>query len=178
MSHQKHQVMARFRAALHPIHSIKHVIDTSAGNVAAGTNVNVNLIKAVDNPDALTNQEDIAVRAKVNGIYLDVEVSCDEDVVAQIPNAYMIVYKSPAGVVPAILPAVVGTTANKRFVIHQEMVMLDGHAVGNPRTLFKGVISIPKSFRTFADGDQLQLRIQAPSVKFNYCVQCIYKELR
>ncbi len=170
--------MARFRANLHPIHSIKHVIDTSAANLTANTNVNVNLVKSTANPDALTNPEDIAVRAKVNGIYLDVEVSCDEDVTGAIPNCYIIVYKNPAGIVPAISPFNVGTNANKRFVIHQEMVMLDGHANGNPRTIFKGVISIPKSFRTFADSDQLQLRILAPSVKINYCVQAIYKELR
>lgn len=170
--------MARFRSQIRPVHAIKHVIDNSAGNVAAGTNINVVLAKAADNPDALTNLEEIAVRARVNGIFLVVEVSCDQAVTTEIPNCYMIIYKSPAGVVPAIVPNSVGTVANKRFVIHQEMVMLDGKAVGNPRTLFKGVIAIPKSFRTFADGDQLQLRISAPTVSFNYCVQCIYKEYR
>ena len=38
----------------------------------------------------------------------------------------------------------VGGDDNKRYVIHQEMVMVQKITPSNPRTLFKGVIAIPK----------------------------------
>ncbi len=172
--------MARYRRmmAMRPIQRIKHVIDTSAGNLTANTNVNVVLVKGINSPDALTNTNEVAVGSTVSSIYLRVEVSCDQDITTEIPNCYMLVMKNPAVTIPAILPNAVGLNANKRFVIHQEMVMLDGHAAGNPRTLFNGVIKIPKGYRRFADTDNLQLRIIFPTVTGNYCVQCHYKEFR
>ncbi len=161
-----------------PIQRIKHVVDFSAGNVPAGTNTNVVLVKCLNSPDANTNPTDVAIGSNVNGIFLSVEVSCDQDVTTQIPNIYMIIMKNPGVVLPAIAPNDVGKSTNKRFVFHQEMVMLDGHAVGNPRTLFKGVIAIPKGYRRMADTDQIQIRILAPTVTHNICVQAHYKEFR
>ncbi len=163
---------------MRPIHRIKHVIDTSAGNLVAGTNVNIVLVKGVVAPDANSVQSEVEVGSKVNALYLRVEVSGDENVTGQIPNCYMIVHRNPGGSVSAIAPNAVGSNLNKRYVIHQEMLMLQGESAGNPRTLFNGVISIPKGFRRFADTDQIQLRILAPTININYCVQCIYKEFR
>ncbi len=172
--------MRRFNRgmALRPIHRVKHVIDTSAGNLTANTNVNVILVKGINSPDAITNTNEVAVGSTVNGIYLRVEVSCDTDVTTEIPNVYMSVNKNPGGALSAIVPNTVGTSVNKRFVIHQEMLMMDGHVGGNPRVLFNGVIKIPKGYKRFADTDTLQLRILAPTVALNYCVQCHYKEFR
>ncbi len=73
---------------------------------------------------------------------------------------------------------VIGTDDNKRFVIHQEMKMLEQSVNGNPRTIFNGVIVIPKGYRRFAINDTLKILLFAPGVNCNVCFQCHYKEFR
>ncbi len=167
--------MARFRSmALRPIHRIKHVVDQQGG-VTAGTTQTVGLVLTKDAP-ILVNVTEVETGSKVNGIFLIVEVNASTS--GALPNVYLIVYKNPGGnlVIPA--PNVVGASDNKRFVIHQEMVMLQNITNTNPRTLFKGVIAIPKGYRRMGPNDTLQLQILAPGVNINWCVQCHYKEFR
>ncbi len=167
----------RFNQSLRPIHRIKHVIDAQNGvilNVPSSTT----LVDAVDAP-VLANSDEVETGSKVNGIYLKVEAYATT--AGALANIYMIVYKNSGGNLQAAgipLANAVGINDNKKVVIHQEMVMLEQSVNGNPRTLFVGVIAIPKGMRRFGINDLLVLQTFAPGVNTSVCVQCIYKEFR
>ncbi len=161
--------------ALRPVHRIKHVVDFQ-GATAAGTPSDVDLIQASDTPDLATTNE-VETGAKVNGIYLRVEV-VNTGVTGVLANAYMMIFKNPGGNLTFPNPNVVGVNDNKRFVIHQEMVMLQMQDNSNPRTLFNGVIAIPRGYRRFGPNDVLTVRTFSPGVELNICVQTHYKEFR
>ncbi len=90
----------------------------------------------------------------------------------------MAIAKNPGGNLAMPNPNAVGVSDNKKYIIHQEMVMLEQSVNGNPRTLFNGVIAIPRGYRRNGPNDQLQFLIIAPGVNINYCFQCHYKEFR
>ncbi len=166
----------RMNMAIRPVHRIKHVFD-SAGTLTAGSTLPIQLVEAVDAP-ILANTDQVESGSKVNGIYLKVEVSPNETDAGAIPNVYMAVMKNPGGNLATINPTAVGIDDNKRFVIHQEMVMMNNLAGGNPRILFNGVIAIPRGYRRFAVNDLLLLVLRSSAVNFAFCIQCHYKEFR
>ncbi len=90
----------------------------------------------------------------------------------------MLIFKNPGGNTVAPAANVVGASDNKRFVIHQEMVMLQKVTNSNPRTLFNGVINIPRGYRRNAPDDRLELHVLTPGVAADLCIQCHYKEFR
>ncbi len=159
---------------LRPVNRIKHVIDKQAGVVLATLN-NTNLARADDAP-VLASTEEVQTGCTINGIYLKVEVYATT--AGALSNVYMIVDKNPGGNLTLPTPNSVGNSDNKRFIIHQEMVMLEQSVNGNPRTLFNGVIAIPKIYRRFAPNDLLVLGVFAPGVDISLCIQCHYKEFR
>ncbi len=165
----------RRRTSLRPVHRIKHVEDFQ-GATAAGTAINVVLVRSVDAP-VLANTEEVETGSTVNGIYLRVEV-VNTGVTGVLANAYMMVFKNPGGNLTFPNPNAVGGNDNKKYVIHQEMVMLQMIDNSNPRTLFNGVIVIPRGYRRMAINDLLQVRIFSPGVELNICVQAHYKEFR
>ena len=162
--------------ALRPVNRIKHVIDIQGGLVLGTTTFEV-LIKAVETP-ALASTTEVLNGSTVNGIYLDVEVNRTGTAGETLANVYLAVYKNPGGNLSAITPNTVGANDNKRFVIHQEMVMMEGQSASNPRTLFKGVIVIPRGYKRFGINDTLLLALLSPGSTTNYCVQAHYKEFR
>ncbi len=163
--------------ALRPVHRIKHVIDVNATLTTPGTALPTPLVIAKDAP-TLADTTSVETGSKVNGIYLKVEVACLTAEAGGISNCYMIVWKNPGGNLPQPVVNTVGSNDNKRFVIHQEMVMLQNATLGNPRILFNGVIAIPKGYRRFGPNDQLYVTIMAPIVDIMLCIQCHYKEFR
>ncbi len=160
--------------ALRPVHRIKHVFDKQ-GAIGAGAQVDEVLILAVDAP-VLANTTEVETGSKVNGIYLKVEGYATT--AGALSNFYLAVWKSPGGNIASIGANTVGSNDNKRFVIHQEMVMFEQKANGNPRTLFNGVIVIPRGYKRFGPNDRLIAGIKTPGTNTNYCVQCHYKEFR
>ncbi len=159
---------------LRPVNRIKHVIDDQQG-VGLGVTGFKNVVIASDTPD-LANTVEVQTGAIVNGIYLRVEVYAIT--AGALSNCYMLVAKNPGGNVTIPAPNVVGVSDNKRFVIHQEMVMMEQSVNGNPRTLFNGVIVIPRGYRRFGPNDTLIVTFLAPGVNINVCLQCHYKEFR
>ncbi len=162
--------------ALRPINRIKHVVDFSQTQTA-GANLSLTLITASDTPD-LASTTEVATGSRVNGIYLKVEVSPNETDAGAIPNVYMAIFKSPGGSIAAMSPNSIGSQDNKRFVIHQEMIMMNNLAGGNPRIMFNGVIALPKGYRRFGPNDLLRITLLSPAVNFAVCIQCHYKEFR
>ncbi len=164
--------------ALRPVHRIKHVVDGSATLAAAATLTQV-LIAAKDAP-VLANTTEVETGAKVNGIYLKVEIASNEAIdLGAIPNVYLAIGKDPGGNLAAVVPNAVGTSDNKRFIIHQEMVMITNLGQGSqPRVLFNGVIAIPRGYRRFGPNDTLNMTILSPALDIALCFQVHYKEFR
>ncbi len=167
-------VVFRRRSSLRPVHSIKHVVDIQAATALAVTATN-SLAIALDAP-VLANTAEVEVGSTINAIYLKVEAYGTTS--GALSNVYMIVYKNPGGNIPAIIPNTVGSDDDKRYVIHQEMVMLQKVTPSIPRTLFAGVIRIPRGLKRFGINDLLRIGILAPGVNIDFCIQCIYKEFR
>ncbi len=161
--------------ALRPVHRIKHVVDRQFGtplNVASDTVL-------VDSQDAptLANVEEVETGSTVNGIYLKIEV-VNTGAASVLANAYIMIFKNPGNNLTFPNPNVVGSDDNKKYVIHQEMVMLQQVVNSNPRTVFNGVVVIPKGYRRMAINDRINVRAFAPGIATNWCLQAHYKEFR
>ncbi len=160
--------------AMRPVNRIKHVIDVQTSAVL-DTAVNVVLADTTDTP-TLAATSSVETGSKINGIYLKVEAYARTDV--NLANMYMMVFKNPGNNLTFPNANVVGSDDNKRYVIHQEMVMMEQKVNGNPRTLFNGVIVIPRGYRRNGPDDQLAVQLFSPGVSWFGCVQCHYKEFR
>lgn len=172
-------MVPRFRSRsnnrLRPVNRIKHVVDKQGAEAAASVNI-TNLAAATDTPTLAANAS-VETGCTINGIYLKVEV-VNTGVTGVLSNAYMFVAKNPGGNLSLPVPNAVGINDNKRYIIHQEMVMLQIQDNSNPRTLFNGVIAIPRGYRRFAPNDTLELHIFSPGIELTFCMQCHYKEFR
>ncbi len=161
---------------LRPINRIKHVVDRQ-GALPNNSNILENLIAASDTPD-LTSSNEVQTGSTINGIYLKIEVVRTQATSGVLTNAYLAIYKNPGGNLSTITPNTVGTNDNKRFVIHQEMLMTEQQGNSNPRILFNGVVTIPRGYRRFGPNDLLIAVLLSPGGTMNYCLQCHYKEFR
>lgn len=168
--------MARFRKglSLRPVNRIKHVVDVQGG-VVGGTPSVTNLVFALNTP-ALANVSEVITGSTVNGIYLHVEAYATNT--ATLANFYMMIYKNVGGNTIGPPANAVGASDNKRFVIHQEMVMLEKNTTGNPRTVFNGVVVLPRGYRRFGPDDRLEIHLLSPGVTADFCYEAIYKEFR
>ncbi len=173
--------MARYRTrglSMRPINRIKHVIDSSAA-LAAAANSGFQLAFATDTP-TLAVQTSVETGSKINGFYIRFEVASNEAIdLGAIPNVYFLVWKNPGGNLTDIVPNDVGDNDNKRFVIHQEMTMIENKGQGsNSRTIFNGVVVIPKGMRRMGPNDVWEVRILSPALNIIGCMQSHYKEFR
>ncbi len=166
----------RFQNRLRPVNRIKHVVDIQNATVP-GTGVTHFLVDTTDAP-VLANTTEVETGSTVNGIYLKVEVTRTGTTSDVLANVYMLVGKNPGANLTLPEANAVGASDNKKYIIHQEMIMLQGFNASNPRTLFNGVIVIPRHYRRNGPDDRIQLRILSPGVNINYCIQCHYKEFR
>ncbi len=159
---------------LRPVNRIKHVVDGQFG-VTANTAQNVILIEAKDNP-VIGNTAEVETASTINGIYLKAEAYATT--AGALSNIYMGIIKNPGNNISMPNPNVVGSNDNKKYFIHQEMVMLQKEINGNPRTIFNGVVVIPRGYRRFGPEDNLIAKFIAPGVNVDLCIQCHYKEFR
>ncbi len=167
------QVMTRYRS-LHPINSLKHVIDVQGGLVAAAQTV-VPLADATENAVS-TVAIQVDQGSEVSSIFLNVQVAATGT--AALANVYMALMKNPGNNIPAPQANLIGVSDNRKHILHQEMIMTEKNTTAIPRTLFKGVIKIPRSKKRMGIDDQIVLLLFAPGVNFDFCIQCIYKEIR
>ncbi len=166
----------RLNLALRPVNRIKHVIDRQGG-LTAGTRISVVLIDTLDTP-LLTDDDGVETGSKINGFFAVIEatrVGTTSDVLA---NVYVAFQKNPGANLTLPEANAVGVSDNKKWVFHQEMVMMQGTNAGNPRTVFKGVIAIPRHMRRNGPNDRIQVRIFSAGVAINWCLQVHYKEFR
>ncbi len=164
--------MTRF-SRMRPVKSLKHIVDIQ-GALGVATKQDEDLVRASDAPVFSTNPQDVETGATVNAIFLNVQVSATST--AALANVYMYVMKNPGNNITEVNANVVGTSDIRKHVIHQEMIMTEKNTTAIPRTLFKGVIKLPRGMRRFGIEDRLVLSLFAPGTTYEYCVQCIYKE--
>ncbi len=160
-----------------PINSRKHVIDASGGLVA-GTQSTVDLIDVVDS-SALTSPTQNNAGSRVNSLFLNIQVAASGT--GGIPNVYMAIYKNPGNnIAAANVPMAdnVGISDFKKMIFHQEMIMTEENTTAIARTLFKGVLKIPRHFRRNGSDDKTIIILFSPNIAFEWCLQCIYKEYR
>jgi len=164
--------------ALRPINRIKHVVDTSQTAAAAATTF-LTLALATDTP-TLGSHSSVETASKLNGFYIRLEVASNEAIdLGAIPNVYMYVWKNPGGNLTRPTPNAVGVDDNKRFVVHQEMTMIENKGQGsNARTLFNGVVVVPKGMRRMGPNDKWEVVVLSPALNIVICMQAHYKEFR
>ncbi len=164
--------------ALRPINRIKHVVDSSS-TVAAAANGGVTIALATDTP-TLASTASVETGCKINGFYIRCEVASNEaQDVGAIPNVYFILWKNPGGNLVDPTPNAIGANDNKRYVVHQEMTMIENTGKGgNSRTLFNGVIAVPKGMRRMGPNDEWQILTLSPALDTVQCFQIHYKEFR
>ncbi len=165
--------MARFRN-LHPVNSVKHIRDKQGG-LTVGAQVVELLAAAVDAPTA-ANTTGVENGSTINGIFLNVQVAATSS--AALANVYMAVVKNPGGNLTFANANALGSSNERKFVIHQEMTMTEKNTTAIPRTLFKGVLKLPGSYRRFGILDRLEILLFSPGVTYDYCIQCIYKSIK
>ncbi len=171
-------MVPRFRSralSLRPVNRIKHVTDFQFATAAAASQI-VTLIAANDSP-VLANTNEVETGSVVKSIFLSVEV-VNTGTAGVLANAYFMIYKNPGGNLTFPAPNVIGASDNKKYVFHQEMVMLQMVDNSNPRTLFKGVIRIPRHLQRMAPNDLIRIEVFSPGIEITGCVQSHYKELR
>ncbi len=163
--------------ATRPVQRIKHVVDISA-TLAAGAVSATSIIFTKDAP-VLSGTNEVLTGSTVHGFYLKIEVASNEAFDSgAIPNVYLMVLKNPGANLTFPLPNAVGVDDNKKYVFHQEMIMIENAIGGNPRVLFNGVIKIPKGYKRNGPNDTIQVRIFSPAINIALCFQCHYKEFR
>ncbi len=172
--------MARYRSrmALRPINRIKHVVDQSA-TVSAASVAGFPIATATDTP-TLGATGSVETGSKINGFYIRYEVASNEAIdLGAIPNFYFHLWKNPGGNLTTPVPNTVGASDNKRFVVHQEMTMIENKGQGgNPRTVFNGVIVVPKGMRRMGPQDIWTIQTLCPALDTAQCMQIHYKEFR
>ncbi len=159
---------------LRPVNRIKHVIDRQSA-VTAGSGEDTFLANTTDVPQ-LSDSDGVETGSKINGIYLKVEANATTS--GALANFYMYVAKNPGANLTLPEANAVGTSNNKKYIIHQEMIMFQQQSGSNPRTVFNGVITIPKLYSRNGPNDRIIMRVFSPGVNVNYCLQCHYKEFR
>ncbi len=174
---------ARRFARLHPVESLKHVVETN-GSVSGSSASVTDVITTVDSPLS-ANPNQVKKMSTVSSIYLRVEVS-GRVAAGGINNIYMMVYKNPAALLTPPSVDNVGTSDRRKYVIHQEMLMLApvstsmAAAFAFPRTMFNGVIKIPRGYKRNGVKDKLQVILQhrtgEATQTTDFCIECIYKE--
>ncbi len=163
---------------LRPVKSLKHIVDVATSTVTATVSV-IPVIEVVASP-SIASPTQVNEGSTIGSIFLRVEVLAT-NAFSSVPRVYMIVFKNPGNNLTVGSPNGYGIDDTKRYVIHQEMVMVgNGAQTAFPRTLFKGVIRIPPRLKRFGYNDKLILAFQngagESSGITNVCIQCIYKE--
>ncbi len=159
----------------------KHVIQAQNAVTIGGVGLTVDLIDTVDAPVSTGVSEQCASFSKVSSIFLHVEAIATSEQ-STIPNLYFIIFKNPGGNLTAPQGNLVGINDNKKYVIHQEMIMGNGNVGANsttaPRNMFQGVIRIPRGYQRNGVNDKLQIVFFSPGVEWSVCFDCIYQEYR
>ncbi len=171
-------VFRRRSQYLRPVNTLKHVIDIQGGLIA-GTQAVHDIVLGEDNPVTGSNPDQVNIGSHVRSIFLNLQVAATG--AGALANVYMIIFGNPGGqIADGTFPEgnVVGNSDLRKFVFHQEMIMTEKSTTAFPRTLFRGVLKIPRKYNRIGANDKISIGIFSPGVTYDFCFQCIYKEIR
>ncbi len=167
---------SRSRNYLRPVNTLKHIVDRQGGLVLDVIQEEI-IIHGKDNPVHTTNAQEVTSGSHVKSFFLNIQVAASST--AALANVYMYIYGNPGGNLGNWPKGnVVGVSDRRKNVFHQEMIMTEKNTTAFPRTLFRGVIKIPRKFARIGLEDEIAIQLYAPGVNYDYCIQCIYKEIR
>ncbi len=162
---------------LRPVNTLKHIIDKQLGLVLDVQQI-FEIAEGVDAPvhsDTATDQVDIG--SHVKSFFLNVQVAATTT--ASIANIYFYIFGNPGGNILTVPDGnVIGSSDFRKNVFHQEMIMTEKNTTAFPRTMFRGVIRVPRKFARIGSKDKLSIAFFSPGVNYDVCFQCIYKEIR
>ncbi len=166
--------MARF-SRLHPVNSVKKVIDSSGKTTAAANSdtvvANVSALAWVDGADANVPQG-----CTISSVFLSLFIWIDESTASATPIVDFFIAKNPGSNLTLPTPGATGGNDNRRWVLHEEKGLSnDITATGGTPMVFKGVIKIPPRLRRMGADDQLVVRINTANHAAYFCIKCIYK---
>ncbi len=143
------------------------------------TNLFVSVVIANDNP-VIGNSSQVETGSVVKSFFATVEVVASETSTTATPNLYIYFAKNPGNNLTFPNGNAVGVDDNKKYVFHQEMIMLNPLDGGNPRNVFKGVLKIPRHLQRIGPNDRVVMHMFIPStgVAVNICAQFHYKEFK
>ncbi len=172
-----HQVMVfRRGSSIHPVNSIKHIID-SEGQLAGAVTASVPLVVAVPNVDTTTFKPgDVRVGAKVNGIFLSIFIiGATGAPLNGAINWYIGKQHTSQTLTNEAVPGNTGVSKIRNQIFHEEKG-LAGSGDGTPMA-FKGVIAIPRGMRRMREDDQIVVALNSQDATNNatFCVKAIYK---
>ncbi len=167
--------MPRFRRAMSPINSIKHILDVE-GALASGANSTSIFVNAVPNVDSTTFVPgNVRTGATVNGFFISVFViGATGAPLNNSINWYIIkLHSGQSAALPT--PGSTGGSLIRNQIIHEEKG-LAGSGDGTPMA-FKGVIVVPKGMRRMREGDEFIFVINSLDATNNatFCFKAIYK---
>ncbi len=165
---------------LRPINRIKHVVDIQQA-LPVNTLLPIVIVNSQETP-VRANTEECLVGSTVGSFFATVECVASETSTTATANIYIYFAKIPGNQFAGAMPNgnVVGISDLKKYVIHQEMVMINPSDGGNPRNIFKGVVKIPRGYARNGPDDRINMFMFIPStgVAVNICAQFHYKEFR
>ncbi len=156
-----------------PIHSVKHVVDSSGG-LTSTRSVNT-IAQTVESLSTPFNPIEVELGATVNGIFLIVNIigATGAGVTGPV-DWYIIKKRTGQGQAALPDPGQTGVSPFRSQIIHEEKGV-PGSADGTPH-VFKGVIVVPKGMRRMRDEDTFEvvLKMTDPDTGV-FCVKAIYK---
>ncbi len=165
--------MGRF-SKLHPVNSVKKVIDIS-GALASGT-VSINPIANVASTAWVdAGDANVPQGSRISSVYLSIFMYIDAPTASSVPLLEWFLCKNPGSNLTFPAPGAVGADDNKRWVLHEEKGLSGDIANGGTPMVFKGVIKIPGPKGKMSKDDQLQVRLLSPNHAGFFCLKAIYK---
>ncbi len=176
--------MVRFRRNFHPVNSRKNIVETS-GILGAGTVSLLDTITRTVEDASLANQDEVEPGCTISSIYLSLYfISEGGEIASEVPLVDWYICMDKANVMGTIgftanglpSPGSTGTHKNKYKIFHTEKALAGGGDIslaGVPM-VFKGVLKIPKMWRTHHIDDQIKI-VGRSNFATKFCLQAIYK---
>ncbi len=156
------------------VHSTKHYVQISISSVAATAKVTEDLVDAVA-VNLVTDSDEVAEGSTVKAIYVELSVLAN----TALQNFIMVILKVPgSGAGPAFSDMVaLFDYPNKKNILYTTQGLAPNDGVGQPQTILRGWIKIPKSKQRFGLGDRILLVLANQGDNtVNYCGFATYKE--
>ncbi len=156
------------------IHSRKHIVQTPFSQISTGTSETINYITTVDRTVADASNE-VVEGANVKAIFIEMWVQNS----ANDGHQVAVLIKNPVGESGPAFGGMADLDSydNKKNILWTHEGLSSNDGVGNPQSILRQWIKIPKGKQRFGLGDRLDFVLSNPSSNnLNRCGLAIYKE--